>query len=163
MKHCRICTLDNIRATYKSMRLVWCRYIPGMQGSRCLCDLESSGTIGTLWAPADSTGTIKRVCWHERAMVDTPIKDKVGIMKRLWKRFDEIIYKLILVIRSWWLCSNFICNQIVQQCREWWEICDTTSHMWCPHDTCSVNSWPVTWIFSFVITNQNWWSYPSHW
>ena len=32
---------------------------------RCLCDPESSGTIGTLLAPADSTGTIKRVCWHK--------------------------------------------------------------------------------------------------
>ena len=35
--------------------------------ARCLCDPESSGTIGTLLAPADSTGTIKRVCWHKRA------------------------------------------------------------------------------------------------
>ena len=33
--------------------------------SRCLCDPESSGTIRTLSAPADSTGTIKRVCWHK--------------------------------------------------------------------------------------------------
>ena len=33
--------------------------------SRCLCDPESSGTIGTLLAHADSTGTIKRVCWHK--------------------------------------------------------------------------------------------------
>ena len=33
--------------------------------TRCLCDPESSGTIGTLLAHADSTGTIKRVCWHK--------------------------------------------------------------------------------------------------
>ena len=33
--------------------------------SRCLCDPQSSGTIGTLLAPTDSTGTIKRVCWHK--------------------------------------------------------------------------------------------------
>ena len=35
--------------------------------TRCLCDPESSGTIRTLPAPTDSTGTIKRVCWHKRA------------------------------------------------------------------------------------------------
>ena len=33
--------------------------------SRCLCNPESSCTIGTLSVPTDSGGTIKRVCWHE--------------------------------------------------------------------------------------------------
>ena len=56
--------------------LCWIRMWPWMKAStipsdeptsRCLCDPESSGTIRTLSAPADSTGTIKRVCWYERA------------------------------------------------------------------------------------------------
>ena len=33
--------------------------------SRYLCDPESSGSIGTLSAPTDSTGTIKQVCWYK--------------------------------------------------------------------------------------------------
>ena len=46
------------------------------------------------------------------------------------RRFDIIIYDLILAIRWRWLSFNFICNQIVQQSCEWREICDTTSHMY---------------------------------
>ena len=38
---------------------------PQVRTSRCLCDPESSGTIRTLSAPMDSSGTIKRVCWHK--------------------------------------------------------------------------------------------------
>ena len=41
------------------------------------------------------------------------------------------------------LCSNFICNQVFQQSCEWWEICDTTAHIWRPHKRCSMISWPV--------------------
>ena len=72
---------------------------------------------------------------------NTPIEDQVGIFKRLVTSFDEIESDLILTIRWRWLCSNFICNQLFQQRCEWREICDTTSHMWCPHERCSVNSW----------------------
>ena len=75
---------------------------------------------------------------------DTSIKDKVDIIKRLVKSFDEIKCDLMLAIRWRWLCFKFICYKIIQQSCEWREICDTTSHRWCPHEKCSVNSWLVT-------------------
>ena len=60
---------------------------------------------------------------------DTPVEDKVGVIKRLVTSSNKITYDLIPAIRWRWLCSNFTCNQIFQQSREWREICDTTSHI----------------------------------
>ena len=54
------CRLFGAKLTWTSADLLSIRPL-----ARCLCDPESSGTIGTLLAHADSTGTIKRVCWHK--------------------------------------------------------------------------------------------------
>ena len=76
---------------------------------------ESSGTIRTLSVPTDSTGTIKRVCWYERATtLGRRYRTIEGTITRLVTNFEEIEYDLILDIRCQWLCSIFIFNQIFQ-------------------------------------------------
>ena len=75
---------------------------------------------------------------------DTPVEGKVGTINRLVTNFNEIKYDLKLANRWQLLCFNLICNQIFQQSCEWWEICDITTHMWCPHERYSMISWPMT-------------------
>ena len=89
------CVILGPHLAAKSQQLIW-RWSTSAV-ARCLCDPECSGTIRTLWAPADSAGTIKWVCWYERATAHQSKVSKAQ-SRDLW----QILKKLNMV---WYLPS----------------------------------------------------------